>query len=352
MNADADAGGSASESSPRAVDEAAKEKEGIERQKSGRRRSVETILSNIPLFQMFSEDEILGVSKVFRSETFENGDYLITQGDMGSTFYVIMEGEVDIMVRFPQKDENGNETGEIEEVIVAHRGPGDWLGEGSLLDDTPRTASIISKGRCRAVILDRENFERYLTPERRTVLEQSWKVRMYESQRDMLSVYLDEPEARQAFETFIKSVYSGELLGFYEAVEAYRQASGESESDKNNRKDLAESIWRSYVSPEATTPINVSSKRVDSVRGCIESGEFKDNLFGEEHINVARDLRQDMIARFQQSKVYAEFLRVKFSFKTPEVQPRKPSLTDEDGGSNNDNNPRLRRSASQACIIS
>ena len=54
----------------------------------------------------------------------------MTQGEMGRSFFVIMRGKVDISVKFKKKDENGEETDEMEDVVVATRGAGDWLGEG------------------------------------------------------------------------------------------------------------------------------------------------------------------------------------------------------------------------------
>lgn len=61
------------------------------------------------------------------------GDYIFKQGSPASDFYVIEQGEVDILVQ----DE---ETGEEETVAVL--GPGDFFGEQALLESRPRNASV------------------------------------------------------------------------------------------------------------------------------------------------------------------------------------------------------------------
>ena len=69
---------------------------------------------------------------------------VITQGDEGDTMYVIESGLAEVTV-----------TGLG---VVAVKGRGDYFGEQSLLHAAKRTASVVAKGTCCCLELDRGNF--------------------------------------------------------------------------------------------------------------------------------------------------------------------------------------------------
>jgi len=77
------------------------------------------------------------LADAFKEEWFEEGDYIIKQGDKdeNSSFYMIIEGEcIATMVMQP---------GTPAQQVKAYA-PGDYFGERSLLKDLPRAANIIA----------------------------------------------------------------------------------------------------------------------------------------------------------------------------------------------------------------
>ena len=60
--------------------------------------------------------------------TFEDGSYIIYQGEKGHTFYVVRDGRAEV-TRIVD--------GTTESVSIAHLGNGDYFGEGALLSDKP-----------------------------------------------------------------------------------------------------------------------------------------------------------------------------------------------------------------------
>lgn len=76
--------------------------------------------------------------------SFAAGQAIFTAGEPGQTMYVVIEGEVEILV---------------ESVSVENAGPGAIVGELALIDDDPRSASAIAKTDCRMVPVDRRQFE-------------------------------------------------------------------------------------------------------------------------------------------------------------------------------------------------
>ena len=75
-------------------------------------------------------------------------EVLIQRGDEGDALYIIDEGQVKIV----REDEQGGE------VILNHCGPGEAIGEMSLLDREPRSATVIAVTDSQVLELKRDAF--------------------------------------------------------------------------------------------------------------------------------------------------------------------------------------------------
>ncbi len=89
------------------------------------------LLRRIPLFAEMDGSQIQHIAAQMREEGYLAGAYLMRQGEVGETFYVIQSGRVEVLA------ERAGET-----ITVAQRGPGEYLGEIALLLSVPRTASV------------------------------------------------------------------------------------------------------------------------------------------------------------------------------------------------------------------
>lgn len=76
--------------------------------------------------------------------SFAAGKPIVQAGDAGETMYVVMEGETEIL--------DGP-------LILEVAGPGSIVGELALIDDVPRSATVVAKTDCRLVPVDRKRFE-------------------------------------------------------------------------------------------------------------------------------------------------------------------------------------------------
>ena len=88
------------------------------------------LLRSIPLFADLDSDELMELLRIARPTEFAKGDVVCRQGDPGDCMYAIQAGEVSILIRGPDG----------QAVPVATLGPGDLLGEMTLVDDQPRSA--------------------------------------------------------------------------------------------------------------------------------------------------------------------------------------------------------------------
>ncbi len=106
-------------------------------------------MSNIPLFSEFSSDDLEYISCRGVVKSFSKNTVLINEGDRSDALYVILDGQVKVYA----SDENG------KEVILNIQGPGEYFGELALIDEVPRSASVMTLKSSRLAFVSRESFE-------------------------------------------------------------------------------------------------------------------------------------------------------------------------------------------------
>lgn len=97
--------------------------------------SLEALLSKVPIFSQLTDREMGKVASIVHRREYAANEYVFNQGDPGLGMYVIETGEVDVIY----SDENGGE----KQLAVLKAG--DFFGELSLLDESPRSASALAK---------------------------------------------------------------------------------------------------------------------------------------------------------------------------------------------------------------
>jgi CRP/FNR family cyclic AMP-dependent transcriptional regulator len=100
-------------------------------------------LANVPLFQGMTESARDAVAELAEETHFGDGDTVTREGDEGDAFYVVVDGRLVV-------SRNG--------MTLRELGPGDFLGEISLVDGRPRTATVTATGPVKALIIRRPEF--------------------------------------------------------------------------------------------------------------------------------------------------------------------------------------------------
>ena len=103
----------------------------------------EDTLAQVPLFKDLSHHELQALAGSCREREYAVGDVLLRQGETGVGLFVIASGRV----RVSQHQEGGPEQD------LASIGAGEVLGEMSLLDDLPRSATATAAEPTRALVL-------------------------------------------------------------------------------------------------------------------------------------------------------------------------------------------------------
>lgn len=102
-------------------------------------RLIEADLNNDKLLQALSAAE---------RHSYVSGTSIIRQGDEADRFYVILDGEVEVIKDRP-------DTGAQ---VIAHLKDGDYFGEIGLLYNIPRTATVRAVSDVAVLVLDRDTF--------------------------------------------------------------------------------------------------------------------------------------------------------------------------------------------------
>ena len=122
-----------------------------------------------PLFEMLTDVEREAIVREMEIESHDEGSVVITEGDPGTSMYVIASGEVKVYTR-------GTAAGTV---YLANLGEGDFFGEVSVLTGKPRTATITASQRTELLRLDKEKLDGVLSkhPGIRKVLDAFYKKR-------------------------------------------------------------------------------------------------------------------------------------------------------------------------------
>lgn len=105
------------------------------------------LLAEVPFFELLNEDERAELAASADVLSYEDGAQVFRFGDPGDSLYVVRTGEVEIYT----KDDTGRR------IVLEAPGPGDFFGEISLLDNGPRTASVVASKPTEVLRIDRKD---------------------------------------------------------------------------------------------------------------------------------------------------------------------------------------------------
>ncbi|MBW1742162.1 MAG: cyclic nucleotide-binding domain-containing protein [Deltaproteobacteria bacterium] len=102
------------------------------------------------LFPTLSEDDVRKISSEIQD--FAPDQPIFSEGDPGDGAYFILDGNVKVV----------STSAEFKEVILGQLGEGEIFGEMSLIDEKPRSASIVTLTPCKLAYVGKEAFNKFL----------------------------------------------------------------------------------------------------------------------------------------------------------------------------------------------
>lgn len=127
---------------------------------TGRARMRE-LIRNVPIFNHLDPSTAADLERLGEVREFPAGAVIVGQDDPGDALFVLVEGKVKVVLF-------GKQGREI--ILTIFKQPGDFFGEMSLLDDEPRSATVVAAERATLFVLSRAAFTAHVEAQPRTAL--------------------------------------------------------------------------------------------------------------------------------------------------------------------------------------
>ncbi len=111
-----------------------------------------TVLKSVPMFGRFPDEQLRALATMVTRRSAPRGSAIMRAGDVTDSLYIIVSGRLKVMM--------GEADG--KEVILSILGPGEFFGEMGLIDDSPRSASVIAIEPCELLSVTKHAFKKAL----------------------------------------------------------------------------------------------------------------------------------------------------------------------------------------------
>ena len=101
------------------------------------------LIRHLPLFELCSKRDLRRIAALAVEREIDEGSELIREGEPGTEFYVVVDGEIDVRRRGRR---------------VASLGAGSYVGEIALLSRSPRTATVVATTPLRVLAIAGRDF--------------------------------------------------------------------------------------------------------------------------------------------------------------------------------------------------
>lgn len=105
------------------------------------------LMRRLPLFDGFSDVDLMRLATTVREQRLEAGEVLFFQGEEGSECFVILSGEMEVLAH----------PGRVE-MRLEVRAAGQLIGEMALIDPSPRSATVRALSGSRLAVLNEQHF--------------------------------------------------------------------------------------------------------------------------------------------------------------------------------------------------
>ena len=109
-------------------------------------------LKNVSMFSSLSDEQLALLEQHIGGRRYPKNTVVITEGDDANALYVVLEGEVKVFL--------ANDEG--REIIINIQGPGEHFGELALIDDAPRSASVMTTQPSQLAVMSKAEFREAL----------------------------------------------------------------------------------------------------------------------------------------------------------------------------------------------
>lgn len=106
-------------------------------------------LRKVYFFKALADKEINEIEKISHQKEFKTGEVIFQEDDSPDNFYIVVEGAVEVWKNYFSKPKD----------LLAVHGPGNFFGEMALIDDLPRSATVVTKETTKLLYIAKKDFD-------------------------------------------------------------------------------------------------------------------------------------------------------------------------------------------------
>jgi len=110
------------------------------------------LLRNVPLLSVLDESELALLTSVVTRKSYARGGLILSAGAPTDSLFILLAGRIKVFM----SDVDGRE------VILSILGPGEFFGEMGLIDNSPRSANVVTLDACELICISKRDFKRCL----------------------------------------------------------------------------------------------------------------------------------------------------------------------------------------------
>ena len=110
------------------------------------------VLKAVPIFASLPEEQLRMLTMVVTRKSAPRSTTIMAGGDPTDSLYIVLSGRLKVMM----SDAEG------KEVILSILGPGEFFGEMGLIDDEPRSATVVTIEPCELLSIAKRDFKKSL----------------------------------------------------------------------------------------------------------------------------------------------------------------------------------------------
>ena len=110
------------------------------------------LIRNVPLFSLLRDTELVLLTQVLLRKPYPKNSTVVAAGDPADALYIVISGRLKVIM----SDKEGRE------VILAILNQGDFFGEMGLIDQAPRSATVVAIDSCELLTMTRADFTKCL----------------------------------------------------------------------------------------------------------------------------------------------------------------------------------------------
>ena len=123
------------------------------------------LVRDIPLFRDLTKEEIKQIAEITEEIKLPKNSFLFRQGDEADSFYIILEGEVEVIKVFSDKEQK-----------LVNMSKGAIIGEMAFLTETRRTGSVRATEQTRLIKIGKDEFKRLMKEENIAVYKLVYRI--------------------------------------------------------------------------------------------------------------------------------------------------------------------------------